>query len=388
MGSTKRGLLMVGLAALALVAIAISLGVTGSGSGDGGAAASTGPRRPGDCAVLARSLEALQDAVEGAGDGEVVCLADGSYGKLELGDAGTGPARVTVRAAHPGGATLDGAELGRSKVTLSRFVVSDSIDVEPGTVGVTVARNRVTGGYLGVDAGPTTTTTVNDVAIVGNKFVGPFGEDAIRLNRYHDANGDGVGALVEGNEFTNVRENGNHSDCLQTVWVGDHLVFRGNYLHDNRCQGFFVKDQESPISGIRIEDNLIIRNEAPCAPGADGCGAPSDLQVFGPYTGLTMRRNTIWGNGAIAAFQEADGTKARIEDNVVYKFWTSTDLSAARFRDNTRCQRQSSGGTWPVPAVGEIVSCSPGFLAPRVDDYRLRGDRGVTWAPGERHFGP
>jgi hypothetical protein len=86
------------------------------------------------------------------------------------------------------------------------------------------------------DAGPTDTVTVNDVAIVGNEFVGPFGEDAIRLNRYHDANGDGIGALVAGNEFTNIRENGNHSDCLQTVWVGDHLVYRDNYLHDNRCR--------------------------------------------------------------------------------------------------------------------------------------------------------
>lgn len=379
---------MVGLAALTLVALAVSLGLTGSGGGDGGAAASTGSKRTGACAVLAHSLEALQEAVEGADEGEVVCLADGSYGKLELGDAGTGPARVTVRAEHPGKATIAGAELGRSKLTLARFVVSDSIDVEPGTVGVTVARNRVTGGYLGVDAGPTDTVTVNDVAIVGNKFVGPFGEDAIRLNRYHDANGDGIGALVEKNEFTNVRENGNHSDCLQTVWVGDHLVFRGNYLHDNRCQGFFVKDQASPIKGIRIEDNLIIRNDADCAPGAEGCGAPSDLQVFGPYSGLTMRRNTIWGPGAIAAFQEAEGTKARIERNVVYKFWTSTDLTAARYRDNTRCQRQSSGGSWPLHVVGEGITCSPHFLAPRLDDYRLRGGRGVTWAPAERHFGP
>jgi hypothetical protein len=384
----RKGLLMVALAAVALSAIAISLGVTGTGGGDGGAAAASGPRRPGECASLQRSLEGLQDAVSEAGDGDTVCLADGSYGKLELSAAGSAPARVTVRAEHPGKAGIEGADLARSKVTLTRFVVRDGIDVGPGTVGVTIAHNRITGGYLGVDAGPTTTTTVNDVAIVGNKFVGPFGEDAIRLNRYHDADGDGVGALVAGNEFTKIRENGNHSDCLQTVWVGDHLVYRGNYLHDNRCQGFFVKDQARPVQGILVEDNLIVRNEAPCAPQAAGCGAPSDLQIFGPYSGLTMRRNTIWGNGAIAAFQEAAGTRARIERNVVYKFWTSTDLSAARFRDNTRCQRQSSGGTWPVPAVGEVISCSPHFQAPGLDDYRVRGGRGVTWAPRQRHFGP
>ena len=88
----------------------------------------------------------------------------------------------------------------------------------------------------------------DDVTIRGNKFVGPFGEDAIRLNRYHDADGDGVGILIEGNEITNVRENGNHSDCLQSVWVGDHLIYRRNYLHDNRCQGFFVKDQATTVA--------------------------------------------------------------------------------------------------------------------------------------------
>jgi hypothetical protein len=387
MKSTMKGLLMVVLAVVALAALAISLGATGGGGEGNGAAAAAAPKR-GVCGVPLRSLDAVQDAVREAGEGGVICLADGSYGMLKLGSAGSGSVRVVVRAAHPGKATLAGAELGRSKLTLARFVVTDSIDVEPGTVGVTVAQNRITGGYLGVDAGPTDTVTVNDVAIVGNKFIGPFGEDAIRLNRYHDADGDGVGALVANNEFTNVRENGNHSDCLQTVWVGDHLVYRGNYLHDNRCQGFFVKDQASSIRGIRIEDNLIIRNDADCAPGAEGCGAPSNLQVFGPYSGLIMRRNTIWGNGAIAAFQEADGTRARIERNVVYKFWTSSDLTAARYRDNTRCQRQSSGGSWPLHVAGEVISCSPPFQAPGLDDYRLHGGRGVTWAPQQRHFGP
>jgi hypothetical protein len=383
MGSVRKSLAMVALAVLTLAAIAVWLDSTGPGEGAAAAAPDTK-----ECGALLRSLAALRTAVERATEGEVICLADGQYGKLELDPTGAAAARVTVRAEHPGKATIAGADLGHSKLTLARFAISDEVVVEPGTVGVTISHNRITGGYLGVDAGPTTTATVNDVAVVGNKFVGPFGEDAIRLNRYHDANGNGIGALVADNEFTNVRENGNHSDCLQTVWVGDHLVYRGNYLHDNRCQGFFVKDQARPVVGILVEDNLFLRNEAPCAPGAQGCGAPSDFQVFGPYSGLRMRRNTIWGNGAIAAFQEADGTRARIEDNVVYKFWTSADLSSARFRDNTRCQRQSSGGSWLVPAVGEVVSCSPRFLAPNLDDYRVRGDRGVTWAPSERHFGP
>lgn len=376
---------MVAFAVVILAALAIWLDSTGPGKGDEDTAAAAGSDRGAECVVVRRSLRSLQTAVAVADDGEVICLADGSYGKLVL-TGGSG--QVTVRAAHRGRATLTEVDLGRSRLTLARFVIGDGVTVEPGTTGVKIAHNRIAGGYLGIDAGPTTTTTVNDVAIVGNQFVGPFGEDAIRLNRYHDADGDGVGALVADNEFTNIKENGNHSDCLQTVWVGDHLVYRGNYLHDNRCQGFFVKDQRYPVKRILVEDNLFLRNDAPCAPGAEGCGAPSDLQIFGPYSGLTMRRNTIWGDGAIAAFQESDGARPRIERNVVFKFFTSTDLSAARFRDNTRCQRQSSeGGSWPQP-VGEIVSCAPRFFAPGEDDYRVRGGRGVTWAPGERHFGP
>jgi hypothetical protein len=386
MGLSRRSFCLVAAGVAAIAVLLLWLTSTGHGGGAGDTAAAAGSKH-GECNAVRRSLASLQAAVAAAGEGSVVCLANGSYDKLELAAAAS-PPRVTVRAEHPGDATIAGADIGRSKLTLARFAVSDGISIEPATVGVTVSHNRITGGYLGVDAGPTTTTTVNDVAIVGNKFVGPFGEDAIRLNRYHDANGDGVGALVAGNEFTNIRENGNHSDCLQTVWVGDHLVYRDNYLHDNRCQGFFVKDQARPIVGIVVEDNLFLRNNAECAPEASGCGAPSDFQAFGPYSGFTMRRNTIWGNGAIAAFQE--GGRPRIEQNVVYKFWTSTDLSGAVYRDNTRCQRQSSGGgSWPRIAPGEKVSCSPRFLAPHRDDYRVRGqDRGVSWAPGERHFGP
>ena len=389
MNSTKRGLAMVALTVVVVGGLAIWVGVSRPGDGTHDAVAATGPKRDPECGDVVHSLEAMRAAVERAGEGEVVCLAAGAYGELKLSGPLTGASRVTVRAEDPGKSILDGADLGRSRVTLARFVISGEVNVEPGTVGVTIAHNRVTGGYLGVDAGPTTTTTVNDVAIVGNKFIGPFGEDAIRLNRYHDANGDGVGALVANNEFTNIRENGNHSDCLQTVWVGDHLVYRGNYLHDNRCQGFFVKDQARPVRGVRIEDNLLLHNDAPCPPGVDDCGTPSDMQIFGPYSGLVMRRNTIWGNGANASFQEADGARPRIEANVIYKLWTSTDLSAARVRDNTRCLRESSGGLWPrSAAAGETVTCAPGFRAPRLDDYRVRGDRGVTWAPSERHFGP
>jgi hypothetical protein len=348
----------------------------------------------GECTRVVADLTAAEAAVSAAPAGAVICLADGSYGELSL--SVSKPAEVTLRPVHAGRATLHGVTLGGSHLTVARFEITDEVTVEPGSTAIEIAHNRISGGYFGVDAAPTATTSVDDTAIVGNQFVGPFGEDAIHLNRYHDSDGDGIGILVEGNEITNVRENGNHSDCLQTVWVGDHLVFRRNYLHDNRCQGFFVKDQDGPgeisgpIVGIAVEDNLFLRNDAPCAPEAPDCGNPSYFHVFGPYNEFVMRRNTIWGGEPVASFQEGTGVDTRVESNVIYRFWASTDLSGIAYADNTLCQREASDeGAWPSQVIGETVACSPAFSDPSTDDYRLPGSsRGVDWAPAEQQYGP
>jgi hypothetical protein len=350
-----------------------------------------------ECTNTVSTVSAAQSAVSSAAPGAVVCLANGSYGKVSL-NAGKAAPGVTLRAATAGGATIAGASLQGSNLTIARFVSTDSIQIQPGANGMTIEHNKVTGGGQGIDGCPSSTTTCNDMAIVGNELIGPFGEDAIHLNRYHDGDGDGVGVLIEGNEITNVRENGNHSDCLQTVWVGDHITFRRNYLHDNRCQGFFVKDQASlggvsgPIAGISVEDNLFVRNHEPCGPPLTSCGQPMYFQVFGPYSGFTMRRNTIWGDGSdsIAAFRESAGSDTVIANNVIYRLWNDFNMSSATVTNNTLCSRESgSGGSWPSSRPGETMACGLTFANTKADDYRLSGsDRGVDWAPAEQHFGP
>jgi hypothetical protein len=349
-----------------------------------------------DCTTTVSTVSAAQSGVSSASPGAVVCLVSGSYGKVALNATKAAPG-VTLRAATPGGATIAGATLQGSHLTLARFVSTDSIQIQPGASSMTVEHNKVTGGGQGIDGCPSSSITCNDMAIIGNKLIGPFGEDAIHLNRYHDGDGNGVGVLIEGNEITNVRENGNHSDCLQTVWVGDHIVFRKNYLHDNRCQGFFVKDQASlggvsgPIAGITVEDNLFLRNHEPCGPPLSSCGQPMYFQVFGPYSGFTMKRNTIWGDGAdsIAAFRESSGSDTAISNNVIYRLWNDFNMSSATVTNNTICSRESgSGGSWPSSRPGETVACSLSFASTAADDYRLGGDRGVDWAPAEQHFGP
>ena len=346
------------------------------------------PPPPADCTTVETSTSAAASAVSAAAAGSVVCLADGSYGEVSL--STSKPDEVTLQAEHPGQATITGASLDGEHLTLARFDITGEVTVQPGSVGMTIEYNRITGGYMGINAGPTTSTSISDTTIRGNQLVGPFGEDALRLNRYHDsADSDPFGILIEGNEITGVRENGNHSDCLQSVWGGDALYFRNNYLHDNRCQGFFVKDQPEAVAGMVVENNLFVRNNEPCGPPLTSCGQPSYFQVFGPYQDLIMRRNTIWQGDVIAVFQDGSGPGTVIEANVVDRFWTSTDLSAAVYRDNTRCQREASGGSWPSQAPGEIVDCSPAFADPVTDDLRLPGsNRGVDWAPSEVHYGP
>jgi hypothetical protein len=334
------------------------------------------------CTVTLPDVGAVASAVASAAPGSVVCLAPGSYGKLSVNARPAGD--VTIQ---PNGiATIAGASLSGSHIVLEGFnVVGDEVTVQPGSDHITVQFNYITGGYFGVDAGPTTTTTVNDVVIRGNRLVGPFGEDAIRANRYHDSDGDGIGMLVEGNEITGVRENGNHSDCLQAVWVGDHMIYRNNYLHDNRCQGFFIKDQQSPVDTVVADNNLMLRNAAPCAQA--GCGQPSIFQLFGPITSLVMTRNTIWtpeGESPTTLRDPGWGT-VQVSNNVVYRFWSDT---TSPFQNYTASNNVAAKREMDWPATGITINSRPPFANPAADDYRTNDGRGVTWAPADQHYGP
>jgi collagen triple helix repeat protein/parallel beta helix pectate lyase-like protein len=319
----------------------------------------------GGCTSVVTSLAAVQPNL---GAGKAVCLADGSYGTLSFSGPGT------VVALHPGAVTLQRAVISGTDGKLERMKVTGGVQLAVGSSGATIARSTITGGGQGIDACPSSTTYCTDMRIIGNKLVGPFGEDAIHANRYH-------GLTVEGNEITQVRENGNHSDCFQTVWEGDGIVFRRNYIHDNRCQGFFVKDQTlgggGAVDGIRLEDNLFVRNQEPCGAPLTSCGQPNIVQIFGPYTGLVIKRNTIWGDGAasILALREGVAAGTLLEGNQIYRVWTDSNASGATLRDNTRCSLE---GTWG-PVSGNVTACT---ATPPPEP-----NRGVTWGPAGQDYG-
>jgi hypothetical protein len=343
----------------------------------------TAPALPA-CDVIVSSLGGVGSAVAVAAPGAVVCLADGSYGRLSLTATKAAPG-VTVRAQHPGQATLAGATLDGAHLTVARFRLIGSFDARPGSTGMTADHNlfdlNAYTGY-GVMACASTTTTCNDVTIRGNRFVGRSEEDAIRANRYHDGpDADPHGLLVEGNEFTGNQETGGHNDVFQSVWVGDGLTFRRNYLHDFGGQGFFVKDQASPIVGLVVEDNLIVRQDLPCDPGSlCPTWQLSPFQIFGPISGASIRNNTVWaaGDGVLRGSGWADAVFA---DNVFDKLGQDPSVTVTG-ANNTRCRAVLSA----VPGTTSL--CAPPFPDAALGDLRIPGGRGVTWSPAQVQFGP
>jgi thrombospondin type 3 repeat protein len=343
------------------------------------------PPPSGACSTVVSSASAAQSAVSSASPGSVVCMADGSYGRVTLNAAKSSPG-VTLRAQNPGGATIAGASVTGSYVTVARFVSTATIFVGQ-SEGITIEHNRIVGGGHGLDMWPGTAGWVSDLTVRGNQFIGPFGEDGIRANRYHDGpDADPYGLLVDGNEFTNIRENGNHSDCLQSVWAGDSIFFVRNFLHHNRCQGFFIKDQATTVQPVVAEDNLMVTNGEPCGAPLTSCGQPSIFQLFGPMANLVIRRNTIWTpeGGSPTTLRSSGWGRVDMDDNVIYRLWSDTAAPFANFgsANNLVCRRE---GTWP--ATGTASSCNPGFPNAAAGDYRISG-RGVTWAVADQHYGP
>ena len=350
------------------------------------------------CSAMASNTYAVADVVDQAGAGDVVCLTDGNYGALTLHGATEAPG-VTITALHPGRTTVAGATLEGGYLTLSGLRLTGQVTIARGSIGMTVDHNLLLGqgkgsGNYGVFVCPAEPPDhCDDVSITNNRFVGRFDEDAIRANVYHDGpDRDHSGLLVEGNEFTGNVEYGGHNDVFQSVWVGDHLVIRRNYLHDFGGQGIFIKDQAPAIDGLVIEDNLIVRQNRPCDP-VSLCPTwqLSPLQVFGPIADGSIRHNTIWSNrygggkpGGPVLLRDHGWSNVAYSDNVIVDGAreASADMSGT---DNTRCSQTT--GPW-VALPGSSADCSPAFRDAANGDYRQPNGRGVTWKVADQTYGP
>src|SRR5215213_8042789 len=347
------------------------------------------PVESADCDQTVNSVSAAQTALGSAAVGSVICLADGTYGGISLSSSKAAPG-VTLRAANPGSATIGSVQLSGSGYTISRFIINGGVTMARNTDRTVVDHNHIlSGNHYGVFVCTATPPDqCDDTKIIGNLFDGAMEEDQIRANVYHDGDGDGVGLLVEGNEFRGNTERGGHNDVFQSVWVGDHLVFNRNYLHDFGGQGFFVKDQNTPINGFIANNNLIVDQDRPCEPSTLCTGYQlSPWQIYGPITNGEMRNNTVgWGAGGGGAVLTGTYTNVDFSNNVFDTLSLTNgggSVPTLTGSNNTYCNNNS----WSVPA-GTTKDCAPAFLNPAADDYRLASGRGVSWVPSEQHYGP
>ena len=226
----------------------------------------------------------------------------------------------------------------------------------------------------------TTTVKCNDVSITNNKIQGSFNEDQIQANLYHDGpDADPYGLLVEGNEFLGNVEWGNHDDVFQSVWGGDNLYFRKNYLHDFGGQGFFVKDQPSAIDGLVFDDNLIVRQNLPCDP-TSLCPTwqLAAVQIFGPVKNVSIRHNTVWPGTAAGS----RGCAARAGPARRCSPTTFRQPQLRRERPDDRLQRANNtycGGSG-MPSAGLTSDCNPAFDDANDSDLRQANGAASTGA--------
>ena len=181
---------------------------------------------------------------------------------------------------------------------------------------------------------------------------------------------------------------GNHDDVFQSVWVGDNLYFRKNYLHDFGGQGFFVKDQPSAIDGIVVEDNLIVRQNLPCDP-TSLCPTwqLSPFQVFGPLKDVSIRHNTVWpGSGGGTQWLRGSGWSGPtvVSDNV----FSNLNSDASGLTNGYSGSNNTNCGGSGFPSTGLASDCSPAFADAANGDYRVANGRGVTWRVADQQYGP
>ena len=229
---------------------------------------------------------------------------------------------------------------------------------------------------------------ISHVTINGNRFTGPFGEDALQLKNFRDV-------VVQGNEITQVREDSSHNDCTQTVFGGDGLVYRDNYQHDNRCQGLFIKDGR--VTNVDVEDNLFVHNDLPCLNKTCADGAPLTLTLY-DTVGMTFRNNVLWDNQGGSMLQDGNSGLAW-DHNVIASF---TVYSTTPYRNAANLTEDfdvfGTARNW-ASSMGShsLEQAAPTFRDRATNDYRLaspvtRGGAtyaaGVTWRPTDIHYGP
>ena len=331
-------------------------------------------------------------ALSTAQPGSTVVLQGGSYPALTA-PAGNHSAPITVQAAAgqtvtmpsinvPNGAgnlrfdgvnlTGDGSgpafnigdnahniQLVNSKV----FDTGDAIIVRPGVSNVLFENNdissRAPGATNGGIALAFASTSTLPGSPPGQENDPPISNVTIRNNTFHDIGSDAirpsnfVNLVVEGNDFSGVKENGDHCDVFQVTFGGRDLIFRDNYIHDNQGQGLFIKDGQ--VTNARVENNVFVHNSL-------------EITVqFYDTINLQLVNNTVWDNASNVQLRQ--GIRNVLVRNNLFQDLTvdSTSEAAANVSQDYNV---IAGGNWGARGPHDIKG-SPKFVNPAGYDYRL-----------------
>ncbi len=238
----------------------------------------------------------------------------------------------------------------------------------PGGNGVELISTQPSPGSPG--SGIQNLPPVERITIRGNKLY-DIGTDALFMGNYRDI-------LVEDNEISGLNETGQHTDSLQSVYGGSRLTFRGNYVHDNRGEGFFVKDGQA--KDLVVEDNLFVRTR-----DLWQISFYNSIPESTPY-GARIVRNTIWESNLPINVLGTENRSVYIHNNVFNDMFVENDSARSQI-DQTQNVIQGSGRQ-PGDVAGPVA-----FVNKGANDWRLASPKpsfaaGVSWAVADKLFGP
>jgi Right handed beta helix region len=378
--------------ALAATAVALSVGLIGTARTSRASLPQTGSDAR--CTTQVSSLAAAARAVAQARAGSTICLVAGTYEET-LSLAARHDRYVTLRAAPDAHVQLGTVRIAGSHIALRDLWVQGEIALAAGSSFVLIDHDDITNaghhGGEGIVFDTSDCTVPNAPTWPGCEPQAPIADVTISHNHIHDigqAGGEDAIHLdnwrrvrITGNELDHIIENGEHTDCMQSVYGGDQLTFDHNYEHDNDCQGFFVKDGDA--TNVTVAENLFLR---------DQIGAYANFAQIWNVRGLTVQHNTIWdGKGlALVADQASFTPTATIDHNLIDVFTIERPVGTPY--SVTERRNIFGESPWSFGAsVTDRAASRPRFHDPARDDYRLARNPhhiGIDWSPAAQSYGP
>ena len=385
-------------AASLLISLVAASPATAANYVDQGSAACSDSRSAADASSTSTAWCSLGRAAAAAPAGGEVLVRAGTYPSTTLSSARSG--YVTFRPYASDAVTVGGLSFsGATHVRFKGFRVNGGLTVsgsshhvemiggwlrgvslQAGADSVLLEGNALTNpNGTGINfSSDLSRPAVSNVTIRGNKIDG-IAVDAIQAKHFKNL-------TVEGNEFANVRRPAGstaHPDVLQTVFGGENLVFRDNYVHDYDAQGFFIAD--GTVTGVVVENNLFEGHEGPMSPVriADGVNVRF---VNNTVRGLTRfsggSRNVTIKNNLIQTLQKdaSAGLTVAYDD---YNLIESGPRSGAHNLAGAPKFVNSAAGNFDLAAGSPGVDAGTSSAAPATD----RLGRGRVDDPGAPNNG-